>query len=112
MYFVSREKCAEQSHSWVCHLASIAASRRFTYHIGRAAAQAQGSRYAAARDGTDARRVRESNFGEEKANAHSSGRLDGGGNEPDEPLAHTREGQEHEDDAFEEDGSQGSAVGD
>ena len=63
-------------------------------------------------DDANAGVVRHANHGEEQANTNATGRLDGTGNDLDQPLTHTSKGQNHEDPSFDEDGCEGQTIRD
>lgn len=95
---------------WARHLARVAHARLGVEELRGAAAEGEGRGAAAAGDGADARRVRQANLGEEEADADARGRLDGGGDEAHEPLAHARQGEGDKDEPLDKDGGEGGAV--
>ena len=66
---------------------------------------------ASSSNGSDSARVRQPDEREEEANATAAGDLDGLWQHADQPLPHANKRQEDEDEAFNEDGSKGLAVG-
>lgn len=54
----------------------------------------------------------ETDDSEEETDTNTDGRGDRPGHQASEPLTKTKDGEEEEDDAFEEDGSEGLAIGD
>lgn len=97
---------------WIRHEPSIAHARLVIDELGRTPAQGEGRGRRAAGDGTYASRVRQPDLGEEQANSDARGRLNGGGDDLDEPLAHARERHDDEDDALDKDGGKGRLVRD
>ena len=71
-----------------------------------------GRRHRAPRNGTDSGSVGQADEGEEESNADSASRLDGGWDQLAEPLSHSRESKEYEDEPFDEHGSQCETVRD
>ena len=87
-------------------------ARHFINHLDRTTTQSQRRSCPATSDGTNTCGVRETNLGEEKADTNTGSSLDGGGYKLDEPLSHTREGEEDKDETFDKDGGEGETVGD
>ena len=59
---------------------------------------------------TDSCRVRKTDFSKEEADTDTSGSLDSGGDQLDEPLAHASQSEKDEDETFDKDGSEGETV--
>lgn len=63
-------------------------------------------------DGSNSSRIRQSNLREEQSDTNTTGRLDGSRDHVDQPLSHTRQSEEHEDEPFDKHSGQGKLVRD
>lgn len=87
-------------------------ARHLINHLDRTTTQSQRRSRPATSDGTNTRRIRETNLGEEEADTNTGRSLDRGGYKLDEPLTHAREGEEDKDETFDKDGGEGETVWD
>ncbi|KAI6770787.1 hypothetical protein HG531_009642 [Fusarium graminearum] len=83
----------------------------FVPHLIRTAPKSKGSGISTS-DRADSSRVREADFSEEEADTNTRGSLDSGGDQLDEPLAHTCESKKDEDETFDKDSCEGERVRD
>src|SRR5690554_2164091 len=84
------------THLGVRHQSAVAHASINVNVFVAASGQSQGSGRAPTGNGANARRVRKSNLREEEADADAGCRLDRGWNELDQPLPHSRQGEEDE----------------
>ena len=96
----------------VGHLTTSTHARHLINHLDRTATQSQRRSCPTTSDGTDTRRVRETNLREKETNTNTGSSLDSSGYKLDEPLPHAREGEKDKDETFNKDGGEGETVGD
>lgn len=98
-------------HGWKAHLVPARASTVFE-QIARRAAGKLKRRVGGTGNDAKTLAVGETNERQEEANAHASRQLDGMGDSAGKPLSHTKDGKAQEDEALDEDGSQGDSIRD
>jgi hypothetical protein len=98
------------TYSGICHLVTGAHARVTIKVLRRASGNVGGRGDSSTGDGANAGGIRQADEREKEANAAAACDLDGLWQHADQPLPHSNEGQENEDEAFNEDGSKRLAI--